>query len=52
MINDACTYYVRMPDSEDPRAAFIFDGVGRDEKLGNFGFRYGGAVGSEIDRLD
>lgn len=52
MINDACTYYVRMPDSENARAAFIFEGVGQDEKLGNFGFRYGGAVGSEIDRLD
>lgn len=52
MINDTCTYYLRMPDSDDPRAAFIFEGVGRQEKLGNFGFRYGGAVGSEIDRLD
>ncbi len=52
MINDTCAYYVRMPDSEDARVAFIFEGVGRDEKLGNFGFRYGGAVGSEIDRLD
>lgn len=52
MINDTCTYYVRMPDSEDQRAAFIFEGTGRHEKFGNFGFRYGGAVGSEIDRLD
>jgi N,N-dimethylformamidase len=52
MINDTCTYYVRMPDSEDPRAAFIFEGTGRHEKFGDFGFRYGGAVGSEIDRLD
>lgn len=52
MINDTCTYYVRMPDSEDSRAAFIFEGVGRNERLGDFGFRYGGAVGSEIDRLD
>lgn len=52
MINDACGYYVRMPGGDDPRVAFIFEGVGRDEKLGDFGFRYGGAVGSEIDRLD
>ncbi|MCO5733309.1 N,N-dimethylformamidase beta subunit family domain-containing protein [Rhizobium sp. SSA_523] len=52
MINDTCTYYVRTPDSEDPRAAFIFEGTGRHERFGDFGFRYGGAVGSEIDRLD
>lgn len=52
MINDTCTYYVRTPGSDDPRAAFIFEGTGRHELFGDFGFRYGGAVGSEIDRLD
>lgn len=52
MINDVCGWYVRTTESEDPRVAFIFEGVGRDEKLGNFGFRYNGAVGSEIDRYD
>ncbi|MFB9948585.1 N,N-dimethylformamidase beta subunit family domain-containing protein [Rhizobium puerariae] len=52
MINDTCGYYMRKPDSDDPRAAFIFEGTGREERLGDFGFRYNGAVGSEIDRLD
>ena len=44
--------YVRLPDSFDPRAAFIFDGVGDDEIIGDFGFALGGAAGDEIDRLD
>lgn len=52
MINDTCGYYLRTAESEDARAAFIFEGVDRDEKLGDFGFRYNGAVGSEIDRYD
>ena len=51
MINDVCGWYKRLDGSDDPRAGFIFEGVGRDERLGDFGFRYK-AVGSEIDRLD
>ena len=34
---DRCSPYLRMPDSHDPRAAFIFDGVGDDEVIGAFG---------------
>lgn len=52
MINDTCGYYKRLPDSHDPRASFIFEGTGADERFGDFGFRYNGAVGSEIDRVD
>jgi len=52
MINDTCGYYRRQPDSHDPRAAFIFEGTAADERFGDFGFRYNGAVGSEIDRVD
>lgn len=52
MINDTCGYYRRLPDSHDPRAAFVFEGTGPDERFGDFGFRYNGAVGSEIDRVD
>ncbi|MGY3145541.1 N,N-dimethylformamidase [Bradyrhizobium sp. USDA 3397] len=52
MINDTCGYYLRTAESEDPRVAFIFEGTGRHEKFGDFGFRYNGAVGSEIDRYD
>jgi N,N-dimethylformamidase len=44
--------YVRLPDSFDPRAAFIFDGIGDEEIIGDFGFALGGAAGDEIDRYD
>lgn len=44
--------YVRLPDSFDPRAAFIFDGIGEAEVIGDFGYVLGGAAGDEIDRLD
>jgi N,N-dimethylformamidase len=46
---DRCTYYDRLEDSFDARAAFIFEGVGPDERLGDFGIIGGGAAGSEID---
>jgi N,N-dimethylformamidase len=44
--------YRRLADSFDPRAAFVFDGIGDDEVIGNFGLRLGGAAGLEIDRSD
>lgn len=44
--------YVRLEDSFDERASFIFDGVGKDEIIGDFGLMNGGAGGYEIDRLD
>lgn len=43
--------YRRLPASHDPRAAFIFEGVGAEEVIGDFGLR-GGAGGHEIDRVD
>ena len=45
-----CGFYRRCPESLDPRAAFIFDGI-EDEFIGDFGVT-GGAVGFEIDRTD
>ena len=42
----------RLPDSLDPRAAFIFEGVGEDEVIGDFGLVMGGAGGFEVDRAD
>lgn len=48
---DVCSYYRRMPDSEDPRAKFIFEGVG-DKIIGDFGLIGGGAAGLELDRAD
>jgi N,N-dimethylformamidase len=42
--------YHRLEGSYDPRAAFIFAGIGKDEVIGNFGLKQGGAGGVEIDR--
>ncbi len=44
--------YMRQPDSFNPRASFIFEGIGDDEPIGNFGLVLGGAAGDEIDRTD
>lgn len=46
---DESTFYVRRPDSVDPRAAFIFEGIGAGERIGAFGLIGGGAAGMEID---
>ena len=48
----AGTYYQRMPGADDPRAAFALAGIGRDEKIGNFGKAGGGAASEEIDMAD
>ncbi|HWU65265.1 MAG TPA: N,N-dimethylformamidase beta subunit family domain-containing protein [Ensifer sp.] len=44
--------YRRLPGSFEPHTRFIFEGVGDDEIIGNFGLRLGGAAGLEIDRAD
>jgi len=44
--------YDRTADSHDPRAAFIFEGVGPDEVIGDFGLKLGGAAADELDRAD
>ena len=49
---DHCVGYHQMPDARDPRAAFILEGVGPDEVIGDFGLAGGGAAGYEIDRYD
>ena len=46
------TYYRRTAASRLSRYAFVFEGVGDDERIGDFGLRGGGAVGMEIDRWD
>ncbi len=43
--------YHRQPGSNDPRAAFIFEGIG-DEPIGDSGLVMGGAAGFEVDRAD
>ncbi|MGE0725734.1 MAG: N,N-dimethylformamidase beta subunit family domain-containing protein, partial [Alphaproteobacteria bacterium] len=49
---DRSGWYRRLPASFDPRAAFVFAGVGADERIGDFGLRGGGAAGLEIDRVE
>lgn len=45
---DVSGYYRRAPGADDPRAAFIFEGV-PDEIIGDFGLIGGGAAGIELD---
>lgn len=48
---DISSYFRRLPDSDNERARFIFDGVS-DEIIGDFGLIGGGAAGLELDRAD
>jgi N,N-dimethylformamidase len=47
---DLSTYYTRLPDSFKPAVRFIFEGIGEDERIGDFGLIGGGAAGLEVDR--
>ena len=49
---DRSSHYLRMPDGLTSRAAWIFDGVERPERIGDFGLAGGGAAGYEVDRYD
>jgi N,N-dimethylformamidase len=49
---DRSAGYRRLEASFDPRAAFVFEGVGAEETIGDFGLRGNGAAGLEIDRAD
>jgi N,N-dimethylformamidase len=49
---DVSSYYRRRPDSTDPRVSWIFEGVGDDELIGDFGLVGGGAAGLELDIYD
>ena len=52
--NDVNAPYRREPGSRDPRTAFIFEGVGDDELIGDFPslvMDYG-AAGFELDRME
>ena len=37
---------------DDPRVSWIFEGIGYDERLGDFGLVGGGAAGTELDIVD
>ena len=49
---DRALPFRREPDSFDPRAGFIFDGIPDDALIGDSGLVMGGAAGLETDRLD
>lgn len=46
---DRSAPFYRERGSFDPRAAWIFEGVGADEPIGDFGLVMGGAAGFELD---
>ncbi|HET6158711.1 MAG TPA: N,N-dimethylformamidase beta subunit family domain-containing protein [Dongiaceae bacterium] len=48
---DSCHWYERTTVSADPRAVFIFSGIGEQERIGDFG-ALGGAAGLELDGAD
>jgi N,N-dimethylformamidase len=48
---DRSSYYRRTEASRDPRARFIFEGIG-DEVLGDFGLFGDGAAGLELDAFN
>ena len=48
---DVATAFYRKPDGNRPEVAFIFDGIGEDEPIGDFGLAMRGAAGDEYDRV-
>ena len=44
--------FERMPDSFHKRAAWIMEGIGDEEAIGDFGLAAGGAGGIELDRYE
>lgn len=50
--DDKAGHYQRLPASFEPAYSWIFDGVGPDEPIGDFGLVMGGAAGDELDRHD
>ena len=49
---DISSYYTRLADSHKPGAEFVFQGIGANDRIGDFGLIGGGAAGLEIDRSD
>ena len=49
---DVSSYYRRSDDSKRPECSWIFEGVGEEEVIGDFGLVGGGAAGLELDRYD
>jgi N,N-dimethylformamidase len=49
---DRSEAFERMPDSFHKRVAWIFEGIGSEELIGDFGLGLGGAAGIELDRYE
>ena len=49
---DISSYYVQQPDSRKRAVKWIMTGIGKDERIGDFGLIGGGAAGLELDRVD
>ena len=49
---DSSEAFERMPDSFHKRVSWIFNGIGDEELIGDFGLALGGAAGIELDRYD
>ena len=43
--------FKRLPESHDERYAFVFEGVGKEETIGDFGLNLGSAAGFEMDAV-
>ena len=48
---DSCHWYERTEAGNDPRAAFVFEGIDAADRIGDFGI-LGGAAGLELDAAD
>lgn len=49
---DVSAGYYQLPDARDARLAWVMEGIGQDEVIGDFGLVNGGASGLEMDRVD
>lgn len=49
---DVSTSFLPMEDAHDPELAWMFEGIGTDVPIGDFGLVGGGAAGIEVDRYE
>ena len=49
---DTSSYFRRTTESTNSRIKWAFEGIGRDERIGDFGLIGGGAAGLEVDIAD
>ncbi|MDX6231419.1 MAG: hypothetical protein QOH68_370 [Nocardioidaceae bacterium] len=49
---DRSTGYHQLPDARDSRSSWIFEGIGSEEVIGDFGLVNDGASGLEMDHID